>query len=866
MFLTNTNKIKVFISFVIVALLITGCDVEQNLGGDESDDYTDGRVIGTIHGVVKDAYTNARLKDIVVTTTVKGEIHWVFTNDVGHYAITNLSPGEYELTFSGSDGYAIMSTQETIPTLSQIGVTDMATNADFHYTETTNMVLFPLSAGLTGTVYTEQDDENTTLAGAGVTVIANFESALSPSWYSAVTDSNSVYSFSNLPAAETDIITLPFSDGTYDYDIAFSEVEELLPGLTVTNDPIILQIATAEPFVLTNNFENDDFGLTESLTMAFSKTMDASSFDITLSSEYGNVEFESSWTNDITLTIDPLVTLQANTTYSLSLNGNSQDNNNYSDNLNFKTIDGIEFVSTNLERVDGVFDEFSVSSNIELLFTMEANLNNYNGYVTLIDESGSNVSTSLSTDSTTLAIDPLYNLEPGQNYNLNWRVYSIIEGDYDYGSIDFETASDETIPNQITGFAVDMGDGWTADWNTTSVSFKWNTGSNVDGYRIYAKDNGDNTDLVTVGTFGAQDYNTEVSGTVTLPSQFDYYDDDGIQTPFTAGTEVSFFVVAYNDVGEGPFSDALVVKDETAPTISISQNGSADNTTGENAEFVVDLDNQIEYCSTTNNPTFNFVENGGDPGHVLPSSAIAWDWDSDLRDGQANVTVPDGKNGAGDMLITTFTDNSGNTSDPDTLYLTPIISFVSPTADTTWETPGANINWSINNTGVSPGISSVDVWLSIDGGASWIDTLTEGTSSTNYSWTIPDTLISNAQAVIGITDAESGGYTWKSSLFTISGIRVTAPTSGAGEAGPAYQDSVAIEINWDHAGIDSVLIEYSDFSGNWTVVDTTNNTGTYDWTPQLGLSDESNYKIRVSDFDADYRPRDESDWFTIIPN
>ena len=105
MFLTNNNKIKIFISSIYIALLVTGCDVDQNLGGDESsDNYTDGRVIGTIHGVVKDANSGARLKDIVVTTTVKGEIHWVFTNDVGHYAITNLSPGNYKLTFSGADG------------------------------------------------------------------------------------------------------------------------------------------------------------------------------------------------------------------------------------------------------------------------------------------------------------------------------------------------------------------------------------------------------------------------------------------------------------------------------------------------------------------------------------------------------------------------------------------------------------------------------------------------------------------------------------------------------------------------------------------------------------------------------------------
>ena len=572
MYLTNNNKIKIFISSICIALLVTGCDVDQNLGGDEAvrhNEYTDGRVIGTIHGVVKAAYTNARLKDIVVTTTVKGEIYWVFTNDVGHYAITNLSPGNYELTFSGSDGYAIMTANENIPTLSQIGVTDMATSEDFHYTATQDMSLYSLNAGLTGTVYTKQDDENTTLAGAGVTVIANFEEVFSPSWYSAVTDSDGVYSFSNLPADDVDIMILPFNDGTYDYDMSYNDAD-LFPGLTITNDPIILQIATAEPFILTNNFENDDFGLTESLTMTFSKTMDASSFDITLSGE-GEVVFESSWTNDITLTIDPLVSLQANTTYSLSLSGDSQDNNSYSGNLNFVTEDS--------------------------------------------------------------------------------------------------EIADTTAPAQVTGFAVDEEGDWTADYNTTSITFKWNTVDGADGYIIWASDNQYNPSPITVSIFEHMDYVTDQSGNVVLPSQFDYYDDDGIQTPFTSGTELTFQIVAYNDAGEGTYSASVTVGDETSPSSSLNQSGTADNPDSTSTQsFTVDL-SANEYLSATG-PTFGFVESGGDTNYVLPNTSVSLDWDSDIRGVTFTVVVPAGKDGSGDkFFITNLKDASENASS-DTVSVT----------------------------------------------------------------------------------------------------------------------------------------------------------------------------------------------------
>ena len=79
------------------------------------------------------------------------------------------------------------------------------------------------------------------------------------------------------------------------------------------------------------------------------------------------------------------------------------------------------------------------------------------------------------------------------------------------------------------------------------------------------------------------------------------------------------------------------------------------------------------------------------------------------------------------------------------------------------------------------------------------------------------------------------------------------------------QDGTIIVITWNYVGIDSVLIEYSNNGLNWTAVDTLSNAGMYNWTPQLGLTVQGDYKIRVSDFDADYRPRDESDSFTIIP-
>jgi len=666
MLLTKKKKPIISLSFILTILLLVGCDdsVTNNYPGTD----TNGRVIGSIHGVVTDANTNVRLDSVQVTTVGGAKMLSTITDNLGYYAFTNLSPGNYEISYSGKSDYAIGRVTVTIPTLQQVGIADLPTNEDFHHSEKMDMDLYGLNAGLTGVIWAKQDDENTNLAD-GVTVIADFTGYdISPDEYYTTTDSVGVFTFNNLPGTHSvNVRTMPYNDGSYDYSVQTASAT-LIPNGTANSGNIILTISPRTPFIVQNNFENDNFGLTEYIVVTFSKAMETSSFDISLSSiSYGDVEFEATWSNDITLTVNPYVALQANETYYLSLSGVSQDNNSFSETLDFETQEGIEFVWANLERVDGLFDEFPIDSNIEITFTMEVDLDNYNGYVNLSDENGAIVSTteSLSADLKTLIIDPLYNLEPDQDYSLNYKVYSTIEGDYDDGNFNFKTASDVTVPGQITGFAVDMGDDWAADWNTTSITFKCNTVDNADEYRIYAKDNGYNTDLVRVGSFSNLDYVTDQSGTVYLNSypQFDYYGDDGIQTPFSGGIELTFKIVGYNDAGEGTFSDAVVVKDETAPTGSLNQSGSANNSASTDTQTFTVGFTANEYLDAAT-PSYGFIENGGDAVYVLPNSSVSFEWNSDMKGGVFTITVPAGSDGSGDIFyIDGFKDSSGNTVD-----------------------------------------------------------------------------------------------------------------------------------------------------------------------------------------------------------
>jgi len=863
------NEILITILFLTL-LIIMSCTDKDIVGEGEAN----GRVIGSVHGVIIDYHNQERLDSVQVTWATKDKIKSTLTDNLGYYAITNLSSGTYELTFSG-DGYAICCYQVKIPDITEVGITDIGHSDDFNYSEVLNLPLFPKNANLNGLVWKKQSDNNYSLA-SGVQVILDVSNwdkddnsyLISPSKYTTTTDEEGVFSFTNIPAVpDAYLRTMPYNDGTHDYSASFTQIE-LIPNSTKKVGDIKLNIAPAIPFVISSNIGENGFGLTENIILTFSKLMQPLTFDISMYSYYFGqepVEFSTNWDNDITLTINPNYPLQANATYYLELEGKSQDSYNFSETFSFETIEGIQLLSTNLERVDGVFDEFPVNSNIELTFSIPVNIENPNNHVNLYDPDYKIVATelSVSADSMVLVIDPLENFEPGQEYQLIYEIYSYIVGDYDNGSFNFKTSEDITVPDKVEKLEVDysyMGEDWKPDYNTTLIRFKWNSVSGAEGYLIFAKDSNKNTDFVAIGDFISQDYNTEISRSVNLPNQFDYYEDDYEQTPFCGGTEITFKILAYNDAGKSEFSDPIVLKDETAPEVSIFQTGNADNTTGEYSEFEINM-NQVEYC-TSSDPTFAFEESGGDPNFVLESSAVSWVWDPDRRDGNATITTTDGKCAAGDMVIISgIADNSGNNAEPDTIYLTPTISFISPTADTLVEAPSSQIIWDIDNTGMIPGIDYVDIFLSIDGGTSWVDTLAEYKWGNYLSWYIPDTLMSDGQAVIGIMD-NNGGYIWKSDLFTISGIGITGP--GAGEFYDAGgTDSTEITISWESVGIDEVIIEYKRGWYSWAPVDTVANTGSYNWiAPDIGY--DYDCKIRVSDFDEDLRPQDESDLFSII--
>lgn len=413
---------------LITMLFIFSCSGDEvtNLTGNAN-----GRVVGTIHGVVSNANTNVRLDSVKVTWVSKGHISSTYTDLEGYYAITDLYAGDYEITYSKS-GYAISRNYVNIPTVKQLGTLEEPSSNNYNLSLSSDENLFPLNATLSGRIFAKQDNENT-IAAAAVVVIADFAGFdLSPDEYTALTDAQGNYSFNNLPSTATVVMrTLPFSSNGYDFQ-ATTWNQGLAPGGVSNAGDKVVQIAPQTPILIQNNFLEGKFNLTDELTMTFSKEMDATTMQIDFwSNAIGNVDFNAGWSNNVTLTLTPHYPLSANATYNLNLSGTSLDNNDFTFNGSFQTIDGMKIVSTNLERSHGLYDEFSVDSEIRITFDMEINLNVTGTFTSILDPSNNLVQTTvLLPDLKTIAIKPVNSLNNGTNYQIQFRIYSDIPGDH----------------------------------------------------------------------------------------------------------------------------------------------------------------------------------------------------------------------------------------------------------------------------------------------------------------------------------------------------------------------------------------------------------------------------------------------------
>jgi Leucine-rich repeat (LRR) protein len=161
----------------------------------------------------------------------------------------------------------------------------------------------------------------------------------------------------------------------------------------------------------------------------------------------------------------------------------------------------------------------------------------------------------------------------------------------------------------------------------------------------------------------------------------------------------------------------------------------------------------------------------------------------------------------------------------------------------------------------------VRIEYSVNGGESWREITAAAENNGKYDWNVPDAPSDNCLVRVSETGGQPSDVS--DALFSIvsptpGDITVTSPNGGE-----TWTAGSSREIKWSsNGGIDGVKIEYSRDNGiTWkTIVQTTPNSGNFDWTVPGIASDECLVRITSNDVVNDPIPADVSDaLFSIVP-
>lgn len=541
------------------------------------------QVIGTLQGVAYDGNTNAPIEGVTVEVMKNGE-KVTATSTVDGFTLTEFPSGEYTLTFK-KEGYTTVVAEENVPQWSGQQST-VKGGGNYYVTRTVNPVLYTMDGAVSGTVF--KDVSGKKLPASGVKVVLSYDSpntsaentdgrsyGITPNSYEATTNSDGMFSFSAVPAAPVSLYLPGFNDGTTDFS-GFSLNLSLVPGQTYSMGERVVYSANSAPAVVeaSTNSTNMKMEPDANITLTFNTDLDqAKSFFQFFDNWSGEeIDVAVSYAKGLTtVSLDPQELLKVGNQYRIYYEVYSTTGMKSSSNYYFNTVDGIEYVNSNLEETQGNFTEaFGVADNIVLTFNIAPNeaITLTDGYVNLYDNNtGYKVDATVTFSGNTVTINPVENLKEDNSYSVQFRVYSSYPDDSYANTYYFSTVNNTVAPATAPTMTIDMGTDWKANYNTTSVTFEFSRIANAESYEVWAKDSYKNSDWVRISTpSDAADYSQATLQTVntSLPWFFDYFEDDGYQTPFSYGTTVSYKMRAVNDAGYGPWSAVVTIKDETA--------------------------------------------------------------------------------------------------------------------------------------------------------------------------------------------------------------------------------------------------------------------------------------------------------------
>ena len=657
-----------------ILLIFLSCEENPITFNDNGDVYN-GRLYGTVHGIVTLSGSNTPMNGVIVTYSSSGQVKTVTTNSAGFYSISNLVEGDYSITFSPPSpvNAAEALYNVTVSMVNADTVIHGPSSKDYYVSISQDVMLYELSSSVTGEIFGQITGEQL-IRGAGVEVkITNLQNYNILDYdFRATADSMGRYTLLNIPAVNNvNVMVLPWSEDGYNFGSQYRTVQ-LVPGGTVNASPIISQIAGLEVVIISNNFFENNFPVADNLVMTFNKAIDTTSVEVNLaqrSPPFANVPISYSWDTDgLILTIDPAYTLSANFDYDLSISGYAADMTPFAIQETFNTEEGIDLLNTNLYISENqTVQDFDPAGTIWAEFSMPADINNSLNEFRLEDENGYMVyiHTSWTDNNTVLNIDPDQNLKINTDYYLSFKVYSDIPGDFFSNlsnQIGFHTSDASTAPSTPTGF-ICLND-TIIDYDTQSgIQLKWNLADGVDNYALYASDSYNNTDWINLNNYQSSGGFGTMEVSVNLPNFFDWLSGDNIQTPFANDIGVSFFLIAESGPYSSQPSATITLNDVTPPTFNLYQDASCDNSFNPNPGTVnvwlTQSWNNIEYCDSSI-PNYWFVEISN-PAFTLNTSDCTWEWNDDYRNGHIIITIPPFMDASGDnCYVNNVIDISGN--------------------------------------------------------------------------------------------------------------------------------------------------------------------------------------------------------------
>ncbi len=340
----------------VMFLVIMGCVAYVT----EENNQNNGRVEGFVHGIVYENITSLPMENIEVSWIFEGKKKTTRTDASGYYAINNLFPGDYRLTFKAViknnevDTLAIRVLDINIPTLSQVGIDDIATGEDFKVSLIENIAMYQkASKAVQGTLYAQNvSGQYITVKNHRITLDFSAYDII-PNKYYVKTGNDGKYSIDNLPLVPGNIqlyVEDSYSEAGNNFTYSTNVTRNVnLSATEIANiSDIVMSLNTTTVAVNHSFTQGNNYLPGYDIILTFDEVINQSDFSVELI-RYGfdenNQYFENnvalntgSWQHFRQFTFKPTTSLPQNSQFKIVIKGFLNENNDYFSNvINFTT-------------------------------------------------------------------------------------------------------------------------------------------------------------------------------------------------------------------------------------------------------------------------------------------------------------------------------------------------------------------------------------------------------------------------------------------------------------------------------------------------------------------------------------------------